>query len=80
MRLRCCPHGPPGVVTGEMRGLVLVDWRDLGTLGKHPPASLAMVAPAWREWPEPKPQCRKPAPLGRSISRYQRPHILPGAV
>ncbi len=51
VRFRCCPHGPPGVVAGEARSLVLVDWRDLGTLGKHPPASLAMVAPARREWP-----------------------------
>ena len=50
VRLRWCDHGPPGVVAGESRGMVLVDWRDLGMEGKHPPASLLVLAPARREW------------------------------
>ncbi len=50
VRLRWCPHGEPGVVVGESRGLVLVDWRDLGILGKHPPGNLTVLAPASQPW------------------------------
>ncbi len=48
VRLRCCPHGMPGTVAGAKRGRILVDWPDLGFLGSHPPASLAVCAPGGR--------------------------------
>ena len=41
--LRYWPHGQPGIVTGQSRGWA-VEWRDLGTVGKHPPASLFTVS------------------------------------
>jgi hypothetical protein len=30
VHLRTCPYGQPGIVTGLRRGLVLVNWPDLG--------------------------------------------------
>ena len=43
VRLRYCPCGEPGVVTGDKRGHILVYWRDLGMTGKHPPESLVLA-------------------------------------
>ncbi len=46
--LYACQHGEPGRVLGTARGKVVVEWRDLGTVGRHPPGSLLRVNPATR--------------------------------
>ena len=40
VRLRLCPYGAPGIVTGGARGRVLVDCKDLGITRKHAPVSV----------------------------------------
>ena len=43
VRLQLCPHGEPGVVVDQKRGKVIVEWRDLGLVGKHAEESLMVV-------------------------------------
>ena len=41
--LRSCRHGEPGIVRGELRGRILVEWRDLGIEGRHRAERLELV-------------------------------------
>jgi hypothetical protein len=43
--LECCRHGQPGFVTGHARGKVIVEWRDLGIVGRHSPDRLRLAVP-----------------------------------
>jgi hypothetical protein len=43
VHLKVCPHGQLGVVTGESRGRVIVEWRDLGIVGRHKADALKAI-------------------------------------
>ena len=46
VRLLLCPFGQPGVVLGQNRGKIVVEWTDLEFTGRHRPEDLVLEAGA----------------------------------